>query len=299
MNESLEIVKCPLCQKAATSLIDVDAGVRMILRKTGKSGDLPDKICSSCYGEITKDISQGVKLRLEQQAKEKNRHMVWKSRVNLIRNARQLMQQRAYSEAAINYEKYLRVLEIAYELGSGGLTPSVFSNSARSKELTVITSTYWDLFRIYDTNPQYRERMRKAATKLAEFIPFSPIYPDVIKKSQALINTAKNPDIVKEFLIKTKSSISRCFIATAAFENVDHPVVCDLRAFRDEKMIPYPLGRSLINLYYFCSPPIANAIDSIPLLRPPTRAVIRLIRYFALQTLLNPSNKKQTIALKQ
>ena len=45
---------------------------------------------------------------------------------------------RRISEAAVQYEKYLRVLEVVYNLKKGELSPAVFNNSSRSKELTVI-----------------------------------------------------------------------------------------------------------------------------------------------------------------
>ena len=203
-DKGTEIQSCPKCGAQTTNLVDIDAGMRLALRTTPGAGSLPSQVCNSCYTTLTGQVSQGVKLLLEKKAKEKNKHMLWKSRVNLVKNARTSMANKKYADAAVQYEKYIRVLEISYELKPGELSPKVFGNSSRSKELTIIATTYWDLFRIYDTMPQYRERMAKSAQKLSEFLPFSPICPDVLKRAQTFVRNAKNPDIVRNFLSKNK-----------------------------------------------------------------------------------------------
>ncbi len=273
----MNMATCPRCGSPAGSLINVDAGMRLALQKDTEGGPLPSQVCSSCYAALTGAVSQGVKLRLEQQAKEKNRHMLWKSRVNLVKHARQMMIQKAYSEAAISYEKYLRVLEISFDLKPGQLNPGVFGKSSRSKELTVIATTYWDLLRIYDTNPQYRERMALAARKLAEFVPFSPILPDLAKKAQAFAASAKNPDLVKEFMRLSKMGAGRCFIATAAFDYPEHPQVRALRTWRDSYLRTRPLGRAFIVFYYKNSRPLAQFLNRHPSLKPVARACLTMV----------------------
>lgn len=277
MSEALQVKTCPKCNNAATELIEIDAGTKTLIQKQAGITDIPVRLCSSCYNTLTAHVSHGTKLRIEQQAKEKNRHMVWKSRVNLIRHAQQMMAQKAYSDAAISYEKYIRVLEISYDLKPGTLNPDVFGKSSRSKELTIVASTYWDLLRIYDTNAKYRERMALAARKLAEFLPYSPVFPGVIKKAQAFALTAKNPDIVKDFLKRSKSSIGKCFIATAAFKDADHPVVLDFRNFRDTTLLHSPYGRAFITIYYKLSPPLAALISRLSFLQDMTRRLLYII----------------------
>ena len=268
--------KCLKCDRPAQEFVNIDAGMRVLLQNAGH-GQQPDKVCSRCYNDLTAQASHGVKLKLEKQAKENNRHMIWKSRVNLIRSARQMMQQKSYSDAAVNYEKYLRIVEISYDLKPGQLSPQVFGNSARSKELTIIASTYWDLFRIYDGLPQHRDRMKHAGNKLTEFVPHSPIYSHIIKQAQSFVKTSKNPDLAKDFLKKSKVSGGRCFIATAAFDDADHPVVIDLRRFRDEVLLNHPSGELFVSSYYKVSPYLANLITRSGFLCCCTRCALRLI----------------------
>ena len=263
-------VKCPRCGNLSDNYVAVDANVRSLVPD---GATLPESICSACYEGLTAAVSQGVKLRMERDSREKNKMMAWKNRVHLLKNARSLMNQKAYSEAAVQYEKYVRVLELVYNLKKGELSPAVFNNSSRSKELTLIASVYWDLLRIYDTSPRYGDRMSKAAAKLALFLQFSPIFPDIVKKAEAFSRTAKNPAIVKGFLKATRSKRGPCFIASAAF--ADEPYALELvhlRRFRDRTLRTHASGRQFIWLYYKTSPPVARWISTRP-------RVVALVRW--------------------
>jgi hypothetical protein len=258
MAEANKAQHCPRCNQLADVFHPIDSAVRTALNEAGINESFPDEVCPVCYEQLTSHVSQGLKLRLERDGREKNKMVMWKNRVNLIKNARGLMNQKAYSEAAVQYEKYLRVLEMVYNLKKGELSPAVFNNSSRSKELTVIASVYWDLVRIYDTNPRYGDRMQTSAAKLSAFLPFSPIYPDIIKKAEQFSRSCKNPKVLTAFLKNTKAKRGPCFIATAAFaEEPFAPELHILREFRDQRLRPYYLGRQFVWIYYRTSPPVA------------------------------------------
>lgn len=281
MSEVSEVQVCPNCGSSTTELITVESGMRLALGKVMDASTIPNQVCKTCYSQLTGQVSQGAKLRIEQAQRDKNRAMLWKSRVNLIKHARTLMAQRAYPEAAMNYEKYIRVLEISFDKRAGELTPDIFGKSARSKELTVIATAYWDLMRIYDTNPAYRTRMQTAGEKLAQFLPFSPLFPDVIAKAQSYVNSAKNPDIVKKFLRDSKAVSTRCLVATSAFEDKDHPTVEMLRTFRDRRLMKSSLGLQFVFFYNSNSEAWANWLDGHPRLKSPVRATLHLVAKFA------------------
>ncbi|HER63643.1 MAG TPA: hypothetical protein ENO11_06670 [Desulfobacteraceae bacterium] len=63
-----------------------------------------------------------------------------------------------------------------------------------------------------------------------------------------------------------------CFIATAAYGSLLHPYVKVLRSFRDRYLITNAVGRSLVNLYYHYSPPVADYIS----VRPVVRNIVRV-----------------------
>ena len=51
-----------------------------------------------------------------------------------------------------------------------------------------------------------------------------------------------------------------CFVVTAVYGNVNHPVVQDFRFFRDNTLVLYSLGNLFIKIYYKLGPYLANFI---------------------------------------
>ncbi len=78
--------------------------------------------------------------------------------------------------------------------------------------------------------------------------------------------------------IEAKSESRKfCFVATACFGNVDHPVVSDLRVFRDEKLVQYYWGRSFISWYYENGEGLASIVSKTPGARRVLRPVLWLL----------------------
>lgn len=65
-----------------------------------------------------------------------------------------------------------------------------------------------------------------------------------------------------------------CFIATAAFGSPLEPRVDVLRSLRDQVLMKSPQGRELVGFYYTHSPPLAQYLDTRPLLRAVVRALL-------------------------
>jgi hypothetical protein len=272
----MEPIACPRCGTPTTDIQNIDAGLMAKIRETGNTENLPSQVCGNCFAQVAGSIARGSLLMAREKAKDQKKLMLWKSRVNLIRKARHCMQEKAFSDAAVAYEKYLKVLEVVLEAKAGGLTPEQFKDSARTQELTIVASVYWDLLRIYDTSPRYGERQALAAQKLSQFLKFTPIFPDIIRKAESFQKTAKNPSVIKNFLKLASDGKGRCFIATAAFE-YHSPEVQALSEFRDAYLLKSRAGRLFVKTYYRLSPSIAQILDKYPLLRPPVRQALRKI----------------------
>jgi len=60
---------------------------------------------------------------------------------------------------------------------------------------------------------------------------------------------------------------SGCFIATAVYGSIEHPIVLEFRRFRDDILLNSTLGRRLIGLYYSCSPLLAPFVKKNRILR--------------------------------
>lgn len=269
---------CPVCGTEVEQLLTIDPGMKLRLKEAGQS-ELPSAACSNCYSNFTSTISQGAQLRAKEQARAQHRMSMWRNRVSLIKQARQHMEGKAYSEAAVFYEKYLKILEVIYELSPGGLTPEIFKNKARQKELTVITTVYWDLVRIYDSSEKYGDRLQKSIAKLILFAPYSTIKTALYKNAANYIKTSKHPQLFAEMEKKLGIKKKGCFVATAAFENDQAPEVLLLRRFRDQYLIRTKFGNYFVEKYYNFSPPVARWMQNNPKSKKPVRTMLRVITF--------------------
>ncbi len=273
------MIQCPRCGIQVTELHPVDSDLISKLQAAGET-NLPPQVCAGCISDLrrTAASNSGGVLMAQERAKEQHRLQLWKSRVMLIKKARVSMAQKLYSEAAVSYEKYLKILDIVFDVKKGDrLKPEAFKDSARTTELTVVASVYWDLMRIYDTHEKYQDRMSNSAKQLAVFIQFTPIYPDIIRKAESFQKTARNPQIVKQFLKMSDKERPRCFIATSAFANPQASEVMQLREFRDFTLRNSSYGRAFICFYYKHSPRIACFLDKHSWMKPAVRATLRAL----------------------
>ena len=78
------------------------------------------------------------------------------------------------------------------------------------------------------------------------------------------------------------TTVSGCFIATAAYGTSLHKTIDILRSFRDKVLMQTPPGRTLVSTYYSTSPPIANALAKNDSLKSAVRVLlITPLVYFA------------------
>jgi hypothetical protein len=254
--------------------------MKLRLQQNAKISPAPESVCDGCYKMMAKMVSTGAALRAEQSSKVQNRLMLWKNRVGLVKQAKSFITQKNFAEAAVSFEKYLRVLELVYDVKPGELKPDLFKADVKSQEMTVITSVYWDLMRVYDTNPRYNDRQLKAAEKLALFARFTPIFPHIMRKADSQMRSAKHPEAYRRFIKLSNASRPRCFIATAAFDGERTPTVDALCAFRDERLKKSAVGRKLVTFYYRVSPSIALGLDRAPVFKPFARAMLKAVATF-------------------
>lgn len=84
-------------------------------------------------------------------------------------------------------------------------------------------------------------------------------------------------DQVADQLGAPKSKSGACFVATVAFPSPFAPEVTRLRSFRDDRLLPNPLGRAFVRLYYQCGPRLARVIAGRPLVLRTVRLLLRLV----------------------
>jgi cold shock CspA family protein len=84
------------------------------------------------------------------------------------------------------------------------------------------------------------------------------------------------------YCMASQEKTSQCFIATAAYGDENHPDVMRLREFRDNKLQRIWLGRKLIQVYYYTSPPLARSMGRNIVARKASKAILQ----FLIKTLL-------------
>ena len=272
------MVKCPQCGLDVPEVIPIGLDLRARVKALDPDYPLMEEVCRSCFSSLRKKMSSsGGMLMAEERAKEERKGKLWKSRTSLVKKGHTQMASHLYSEAAISYEKYLKLIEMCFGKPPGGVTPETLKEASKTQELTVIAGVYWDLVRIYDTSDQYGERQTQAANKLALFLPYTPIFPDIIRKATAFQKQARHPDIIRSFLIAARKKRTHCFIATSAFLAPAAPEVTFLRKFRDQNLKTNLWGRRFVKLYYAISPKIAGFLDKHSFLKPFVRAILRFV----------------------
>jgi len=272
------MIKCPQCGQEVQEVIPIDLELKTRIQEMNLDFSPDQQICRACISSIRrKATTSGGLLMAQEKAKDDRKVKLWKSRTNLVRQGHNQMANKLYSEAAISYEKYLKLVEMVFECPKGQLTPQMLKEAAKTAELTVISGVYWDLVRVYDTSDQYGDRQRHAAKQLGAFVPFTPIFPDIVKKALIFQRQARHPEVVKQFLVSANAKRSRCFVATSAFNSPIQYEVLVLRQFRDHKLRQTPWGRKFIKVYYAYSPALACFLDKHAYAKPFVRAILRLV----------------------
>lgn len=279
-----------MCNSEQEDLVRIETGLKLRLQELQVEKQIPPEVCTSCFKDLSSRVSQGAKLRAEVNAQEHNKRVLWKNRISIVKSARERMSVKAYAEASVLYEKYIRTLEITQGKEPGQLDPKEFAVPGKDKELTVIASVYWDLMRIYDSQPSYGPKISKIGNKLLEVIPLTAAGRDILNRIEKFSKTANNAKTFKDFLKEArKTTSSSCFIATSVYYFDDANEVVILRQFRDDLLVRNFFGRSFVRIYYATSPHIANFLDQKPHLKayirkPLTSFALRLAKRFNLKT---------------
>ena len=98
----------------------------------------------------------------------------------------------------------------------------------------------------------------------------TPIHPFDGTGGGDLCPFAAYPDEVLGLLNKDLN----CFIATAAFGSSLHPLVDDMRAFRNKFLNPYKVGRGFVNWYYSWSPRAAHWLKTHTWAKPVAQGML-------------------------
>lgn len=269
------LTTCQNCGANDPNLMTIDSGLKLSLAKSGMT-EVPNQVCAKCLKELKKTGSHGAQLQAKEQAQLKHKGALWKSRTQLVRQGRLLLQNGNYGEAAMTYEKYLKILKLVSSDGdkkSEEIKPQDFN--AHPKEITIICSVLWDLMLIYDSHQKFAQKQMQTAELLSKFLRFSPVYNTIVRKAEKQYRKGRNPQAYKHLLKLCDAQASRCFVANAAFETRTDPTVRTLCEFRDRFLKTSPRGRKFVAFYYKNSGTVVALIYQFPQLKPVARVVLQ------------------------
>lgn len=271
MSELQALSGCPLCSASTSLLHTIDTGMRLRLEKEGQYVT-HEAVCTSCFKDLSKKLSNASYLAAEQIITENFRKSLWKNRLSLVKQARNHLVLKNHAEAAICYEKYLRIVELTFEKKREDIRPELFKDNPR--EVTLIVGALWALVEIYDLHPNYSKKQEECASKLGELVSYTNLFTSIIKTASTKKSSAKNPRAYKMLLKSANIKTGNCFIASIAFESRNDPTLVILRAFRNQILSTNTPGKSLVRFYYRWSPGLANRLQHHKWIKTALRAVL-------------------------
>jgi len=121
--------------------------------------------------------------------------------------------------------------------------------------------------------------VKKAKKKVARKGGFREVSPKIITAAEAVTSIDDEWEEEQERNGQRQPVTGRaCFIATAAYGDIDAPEVEQLRRFRDRRLLTNPFGRGFVKAYYRISPPFARLIARKPALRMAARKALDVLR---------------------
>lgn len=249
---------CPQCGTNTNLLHPIDQAMKSRLEKQGTSVTF-NSVCTSCFKNLSKQISNASVLQAEQVIQGNFKQNLWKNRLALLKQARISVGRQEHAEAAIFYEKYLKVIQYVFDKEFSEIDASLFSEQPR--EVTVLCSTLWSIVEIYDLHPTYQNRQTECASKLGELLPYTNLFATIAKHATIKLRHAKNPKAYRTLLQKANIKTGNCFIASIAFEDRNDPTLVLLRKFRSQVLVTNPWGKRFVRSYYHYSPAIANRLQ--------------------------------------
>jgi hypothetical protein len=249
---------CPQCSVATSLLHPIDPGMRLRLEKEGQPMAYA-AVCTACFKGLSKSLSNASFLQAEQTIQANYKKNLWKNRLVLVKQARSYLMLKNHAEAAVAYEKYLRIIEFVYDKKRSEIGPEMFKDNPR--EVTLIVGALWALVEIYDLHPNYAQKQEEFAVKLGELVSYTNLFTSIVKVASAKRKFSKNPRAYRAILKAANVKSGNCFIASIAFESRNDPTLVILRAFRNQVLTPHPAGKTFVRLYYKWSPGLANRLQ--------------------------------------
>lgn len=235
--------------------------------------------------ELADSIKEQEKLRELRKFQEE-----WNKRVEIARDGRSAFEAGDPVESVKHYKKILSLTARRYEVPIEKLTPQIFDPKTRVSESLLISAICFDLAKITDRlkTPAAEKDLRMYLRLFVVFskgMPFEVVSTSTLRKYAYYSRGIHYPKHFKDTYKALRKG--NCFVASAVFEDTQHPEVMLLREFRDHFLSKHYLGRGFIRFYNFVGPGLSVLVERFPHTRPQLRKLL-----IALNRQINASESK-------
>jgi hypothetical protein len=107
-----------------------------------------------------------------------------------------------YLQAGAEFEEYIRILEVCFDVPKGGLNPEIFREQAKIDELKTLSLVLWELVKVYDGKDE--ALCAKAGDDLAKFIQFTTLKATLLERVGQYQTRAISKKLIKKLEAKLR-----------------------------------------------------------------------------------------------
>jgi hypothetical protein len=242
---------CPHCYRHNILLLPIPEGLFLILKDHSFIDIRYPTACRFCLEDFQKFRKSPVMYMewIKKDTQEKNRK--WRDRVDIIKDAYKFLQAENLEDAEAKYDKYIDTIADVLGVPFRDITAPMFAKHGRPDELNTFVLILWDIVMLYDMKDS--PNLQLYASKFVEVSQTSVSRRTLIHSIKKYLRKARNKRVFRQMLLDMKAGRG-CFIATYVFANAYSQEVMQLRAFRDQVLMPSRYGRALVRIYYRVSP---------------------------------------------
>jgi len=175
----------------------------------------------------------------------------YETRITIAKFGKESLDAGDYANALRKFTEYLSIMaEIKEVPDIYALKIHMFDSKKDITEMLMISHILFEMARLYDAVPKFREDAQKCADLFVHFSanqPFQVINSEMVRKSLKR-SSFKNPDMFRDSFQQIHVQSKKCYIVTFCYGD-NHQITRDFREFKDW-LLTYRLGQILVQKYY-------------------------------------------------
>lgn len=200
----------------------------------------------------------------EERKKQMQLRQKHSQRITIARHGRDAFSNGEYVFAVKKYTEYLNIHAMMNERDIFNITPDLFDSKKDVTELLLISHIYWDLSRIYEMTPKFKENYIKAVNQFVVFTvnqQYQVLNAEMLRK-YIKANKNKSPYIaeLEKSLQKIFVDSKKCYIASHCFGE-NHLHTNNLREIKNY-LNKSDFGIEIIRNYYLVSHNLVTFLEN-------------------------------------